>query len=450
MRDDKDCGRLLEEFFRIAPASRMRTSASGEGNMGNLWYKGLAAALLTLTWLGVEAEARAQSETPTGLPVNCFTDPPPPVGPEFTPEPTKPPAEYHPHWEWSSDAVFYLFQSPNIRFPLVTRGNANDPVPGALGQPNTSVLADASTFKERFDVSARITGTYWLTEEPETLGVQASFFYMELAPLNYSVNNQGGPNDSVLARPFFNVATGAEGAAVRASPGTLAGTINMSFYTRMYGADGSFLYNMSGYAPYGPSFFILGGPRFLQFNERFVSNETSTVLPVGTGTVTGIQDTIAAFNTFYGGQAGIMLRYRMEGIVFDLTSKVSAGNNYEILNIGGLTTVTNQATGLIQTANQGFFTQGSNIGSYHQNVFAIMPEIDLKLHVDVTPNIKVILGYSFLWMNRLARPADQFDRNINIQSVGGPPSAPFAPTRSSISDGSFWSNALSIGLELVF
>ena len=51
---------------------------------------------------------------------------------------------------------------------------------------------------------------------------------------------------------------------------------------------------------------------------------------------------------------------------------------------------------------------------------------------------------------RLARPADQPDRNSNIHPVTGPLSPPFAPTRTSISDSSFWSNALSIGLELVF
>jgi Putative beta barrel porin-7 (BBP7) len=417
--------------------------------MGNLWLKGLRCALLVLAGLGYEARALAQTNAP-GQPVNCFTDAPPPAVPEFTSDPAKPPPEYYPRLELSSEAVFYLFQSPTFHFPMVTRGSVNDLVPGAIGQPGTSVLADANTFKENFHVGARVNATYWLTEEPETLGLRASFFYMELAPSTFAASSQGNPNDPVLARPYFNVLSGAEDAAVRASPGTLAGSINMGFYTRMYGADGSILYNVTGYAPYGPSLFLLAGPRYLQFNERFVSNETTTDLPTGNGNLTGIQDTFACFNTFYGAQAGAMFRYRMEGITFDLTSKVAAGNNYEIVNIGGITSVTNQATGLVTSANQGFFAQSSNIGNFHQNVFAVIPEIDLKLHVDLTPNIKVTLGYGFLWLSRLARPADQLDRNINIQPVGGPITHPTAPVRTSISDGSFWSNSLSIGLELVF
>ena len=131
---------------------------------------------------------------------------------------------------------------------------------------------------------------------------------------------------------------------------------------------------------------------------------------------------------------------------------VAVGNNNQSLLIDGFTSVTDQATGTSVTGQQGLFAQPSNIGVYTRNTLSVIPELALKLHVDVTDTIKVTLGYGFLAMTQVARPADQLDRNITIQPLGAPlqigPAFPLRPT--SINETTFWSHSLSIGVELVF
>jgi hypothetical protein len=416
--------------------------------MGRFW---LAALVIAGATFGVAPRVQAQAE-PTAPPPNCFTDPTPPSGPEFAPDPPPPPSEYRPRWELTAEAVFFLFRRPEPRFPLATLGDVANPVPGALGQPGTRVLADGSTFTENLHIGTRVTGTLWLTDEPEALGVQASGFIMEQANSSFNQGNAGGAADPVLARPYFNVVLGREDADPRAVPATMAGNVNLAFTTRLMGADASLIYNLTGHSTYGPSLFALVGPRWLKLDERYSSNETSTDLPPLPANTFVIQDRFTTYNQFYGGQIGTQFRYRWEGVTFDLISKVAAGNNYETLQINGFTSVTNQATGKTVAGQQGLFAQPSNIGRYTHNSFSVIPELALKLKVDLTQSIKVTLGYGFLSMTHAARPAENLDRNINIQPLGAPgqvgPAFPMRPT--SIAETNFWTHTFSLGLELVF
>jgi hypothetical protein len=443
--DDIDCGRSSREDCLNVVGIR---GPSFEGDMGKFWLHALGCVSLTIAWLGGGApRLLAQAEA---LP-NGFSDEVP-TSSVFAPDPPAIRNAYHPRWELTSELVYFLFRRPEPNFPLATTGSAGDVVPGALGQPGTTIIAGSSSFPENLHVGGKVTATYWLTDEPETLGLQASYFIMEMATTNFGASSQGNVTDPVLARPYFNPVLGAEAADLRAFPGTLAGSASSGFATRLMGADGSVLYNMTGYSCLGPSLFVLAGPRFIKFDERYSSNDTATVLPAGTGTTTTIQDNFSTSNIFYGGQIGAQFRYRLEGVTFDFIPKVAIGNNHETLTIGGFTSVTNQVTGQTITGAQGLFAQPSNIGEYHRNVFMVIPEIGVKLHVDLTENIKVTFGYNYLNMTHVARPADQIDRSVNIQPVGSTtqigPAVPIQP--ATISQTSFWAHYFAFGVELVF
>ncbi len=401
-------------------------------------------------WLCTVSQLLAQTDAP-GLPVNSFTDAPT-SGPEFAPDPPRLASEYHPRWELTSELVYFLFSRPNPRFPLATTGSATDPVPGAIGQPGTRIIADASTFKENPHVGTKLTATYWLTEEPECLGIELSGFMSEWGPSRFHQNNQGNANDPVLGRPFFNTGLGVEDLDSRAVPGVMAGDVNVGFFTRIMGADASFRYNLTGYSPNGPSLFLLAGPRFVRIDDRYASNETSNDLPIGSGSTFVIQDNFTTRNIFLGGQVGTQFRYRWQGVTVDLLGKISAGNNNETLNINGFTSVTNQTTGQTVSANQGLFAQPSNIGQYTHNTFSVIPEFALKLHLNLTDTIKITLGYGLMEMTHVARTADQLNRNVTIQPLNSPaqvgPASPPRPT--TINDSNFWTNYFNLGIELVF
>ncbi len=395
---------------------------------------------------------RSRQTDPPPPPPNCFTDACPPPAPEFVPDCPKEPCAYHPRWELDSEMVYFLFRRPNPGFPLVTSGNINDAIPGAIGEPGTTIIADGNSFTAPLHIGTKVTATYWCGENPEEIGIQGSFFIMEMAATTFSASNQGGPNDPVLARPYFNAGLGLEDSDPRAVPGLMSGSTRLGFYTRLMGADASALYNLTGYSRFGPSIYFLAGPRVLRFQERFSSNDTASDLPPTPGNNFVIQDNFTTDNLFYGGQIGTQLRYRLERVTIDLVTKLAVGINHETLNIGGFTSVTDQATGQTVSAAQGLFAQPSNIGTYTRNVVSVIPEIGVKLHVDLTDTIKVTLGYGFMTMNRVARPEDQINRTVNIQPLGAPaqvgPAFPQRPT--TIYESNFWTHYFGIGIELVF
>jgi len=402
-------------------------------------FHALGSFSLAIAWLGLGgAAAEAQSYQPQP---NAYADVgPPPL--DFAADAPDVANRYHPQWELGSEAVFFYFQRPQTAFPLVTAGNPADAVPGALGQPGTTILADATPFVEHPRAGGRFTATGWLTDEPERLGVQASYFIMQQAVSGFAAGSQGNAgNAPLLARPFFNAGLGREDALVIADSGVSAGTTNLGFSTRFMGADASLLYNVSGYNRYGPNLFLLAGPRFLRFDERYASTDTSTDLATSNATL--ISDNFGTSNLFYGGQVGAQFRYRLERLTFDLTGKVAAGVNDQTLTINGFTSVTNPTTGLLASANQGIFAQQSNIGQYTHRAISVIPELGLKLHVDVTDNIRCSVGYGYLNMSHVARPGDQLDRNATL-------GAGFPARPTSINETNFWTQYFSFGLELVF
>jgi hypothetical protein len=403
--------------------------------------RALGTFSLAIAWLGLGGAAVEAQSYPPQPPPNVYSDAgPPPL--EFAADAPDVANQSHPHWELSSELVFFYFQRPQTAFPLVTAGSPADAVPGALGQPGTTILADSNPFLEHLRSGARFTATGWLTDEPERLGVQASYFIMQQAVTGFAATSQGNAGDApVLARPFFNVGLGREDALLVANTGLLAGSTNLGFSTRLMGADASLLYNVSGYNRYGPNLFLLAGPRFLRFDERYASTDTSTDL--ATSNTSMISDNFGTSNLFYGGQVGAQFRYRLERLTFDLTGKVAAGVNDQTLTINGFSSVTNPTTGLLASANQGLFAQQSNIGQYTHRAISVMPELGLKLHLDVTDNVRFSLGYGYLNMSHVARPGDQLDRNATV-------GAGFPARPTSIAETNFWTQYFSFGLELVF
>jgi hypothetical protein len=422
--------------------------------MGKIGLRTLGCGLLVIAWLGGLAAAWAQDASdpppPPGTPLNSFSMTPTP--PEFAPDPPAAANEYHPRWEFSAELMYFLFRPPSPGFPLATSGVVTDTVPGALGQPGTTILSDASTFRETPHAGGKLNAMYWLTCDPEAMGIQASYFLSEAAANRFNASNQGNYSDPVLARPFFNAALGREDADPRAVPGAMSGNININFLTRLQGGEVNFVYNLTSYTHTGPSLFFLVGPRYMRLDDLYYSNETATDLPPAPANTFNIQDNFTTSNTFLGAQIGTQFRYRWEGVTFDLFTKVAGGNNHQTVSINGFTSVTDQNTGQVVTGNQGLYAQPSNIGSFSHNTFSLIPELSLKVAVDITPTIKLTAGYGYLYMTHAALSAEQLDRNINIQPIGAPsqvgPAFPIRPT--SINQTNFWANYFSVGLELVF
>ncbi|MFO0865129.1 MAG: BBP7 family outer membrane beta-barrel protein [Gemmataceae bacterium] len=103
--------------------------------------------------------------------------------------------------------------------PLVTTGNVADTPPGALGQPGTRILSDGGDLAAVNGASAGRFTFSWVPAGYDWFGIDANYMIMEQRS-QFSNINSNATGNPVLARPYFNTATGTEAVDPRAFPGS--------------------------------------------------------------------------------------------------------------------------------------------------------------------------------------------------------------------------------------
>jgi hypothetical protein len=94
----------------------------------------------------------------------------------------------------------------------------------------------------------------------------------------------------------------------------------------------------------------------------------------------------------------------------------------------------------------------SNIGRHQPDELAFIPEVGLNVGLQLTRHLKLYAGYSFLWVNMVARAGEQIDPVVNVTQfpiLSGAGSL-VGPARPAFNfDGAdFWAQGLNFGLEL--
>src|SRR5439155_23558826 len=100
----------------------------------------------------------------------------------------------------------------------------------------------------------------------------------------------------------------------------------------------------------------------------------------------------------------------------EVTGKLALGSTYQVVDIQGAITQAGPHP-LVPpgpgTFPGGLFAQSSNIGLRSANQFTILPSLELKLGYEVTPRARVFAGYDILYWNRVVRPGNQINHNVN-------------------------------------
>jgi hypothetical protein len=60
---------------------------------------------------------------------------------------------------------------------------------------------------------------------------------------------------------------------------------------------------------------------------------------------------------------------------------------------------------------------GANIGNFTRDKFAVLPEVGLKVGYHVTPNLRLAVGYNFLYLSDVVRPGDQIDSGLDVTRI---------------------------------
>jgi hypothetical protein len=432
--------------------------------MAKHWF-GVA---LVAVWVGtatVQAQQPANPGHPPAFPTelsSAFAPPPgegdgPPGGPECEP-PGPFPAENAfdescngrstpPRVQLSIEYLFMWFSGQNTP-PLVTIGDINDIVPGALGQPGTRVVSGGEVVGGDLAAGVRFGFVYWLCD-PERWSVEGNAFIMEQRSDGFDARSDGSIGTRVLARPYFNPNFNREDSDPRAVPNVMAGEANYRITTRLMGGELNSRFDLTGKTIFGPAFYVLGGLRYLRLDEKYVSDETVTDRPSGAGNTFIISDNFTTYNEFYGAQAGVQVKWCFHNMCFDIGGKVAVGDNHRTYRVSGFTTIINPAGNRFRD-DFGLYAQPSNSGTTTHDTMSLVPEFGFNFTCVVNDHVNLKLGYNLLYFTDVMRAGELLDRNINIQPLMAPGQIGPALPQRRFDETDFWVQWVNLGVEFVF
>jgi hypothetical protein len=328
--------------------------------------------------------------------------------------------------------------------PLVTTATGNGS--GILDAADTEIVVGGDLVDSERRDGARVTVGAWLDDE-HCRAIEASFFLLNESDSLIATQSVGSP---LLARPFFNVQLQTGAVQTIAAEGVSNGGIFITTESDVDGAELVLRRQISFCCDRRVDF--LFGYRYAGLDELLViRDELTSIDPnsnVPVGTVVGGFDSFETFNQFHGGQLGIAMDFYRRRWTLGLVGKVALGNVRQQVTIGGTTTVAVPGDDPVVTAG-GLLAQPSNIGGFSRDEFAVVPEAQLNVRYRLTPNTEFSVGYTFIYMSDVVRPADQIDLRVDPRQITDPDNAVALPSFEFVAS-DFWLQGLNLGLEYKF
>lgn len=175
-------------------------------------------------------------------------------------------------------------------------------------------------------------------------------------------------------------------------------------------------------------------------------------IPVGT--TFDLYDDFTTSNEFVGVDFGYLWEWEYQRWSLELLSKLAVGNTRQRVNINGQT-VAQAPTDPTppDPVPGGLLAQRTNIGRYERDELSVLPEINATLGFHLTNNLRLTVGYTFIYWSRVVRPGDQIDQVVNTANVprglaGALPAVtqPLLPAFT-FRDTDFWAHGLNAGAE---
>ncbi len=338
--------------------------------------------------------------------------------------------------------------------PLIT--TSTDPTiaqnrAGVLGAGNpTQVLYGGNkVLTDAFD-GGRLRFGVWL-DKCHQWGLGAEYFQIGQETDSFRATSGGNP---ILARPFFNTQLGREDSELIAYPNVVSGTGGVDVSSELVGW-GVHLRNLrqcnegcnSGFFCGCPEHFCsrteaMFGYRNLQLDESVAITES--LVGINPTNNFQIRDQFDTRNQFSGVDFGWMYRRTRGYWTFDALMRLALGNTRQTVTINGNTRIDNAAP-----LTGGLLAQTSNIGTYKRDEFAVVPEIDLNIGYQLTDQLRLIGGYTFIYWSNVVRPGDQISRDLNTDQLPPPitPSTGALRPEFNFVTTDYWVQGLNFGAE---
>jgi hypothetical protein len=291
--------------------------------------------------------------------------------------------------------------------------------------------------------------------------------FMTELKTNETTVSSDATGQPLIARPFTNAQTGLPTTLLVSFPTYASGSATVLATARAYGAEASGLLNLFRTNPdtCSPTGCVwdanlLAGFRYLSVEEELSVNSTTNVLAGNTvpfdgksynGPVTiGVTDSFRTANRFYGGQLGLKSSVLCGRWLLASTVKCAIGNMHQEVTVDGFSSLANPTT--LSGVSGGLYANSTNIGRYSNDEFVYIPEVNANLGYAWTSWLSTHVGYNFLYINRVARPGDQFTTTVNPAVVPTSFSyglgAPVATPNPVLSQSEYWLQGVSFGLTV--
>lgn len=356
-------------------------------------------------------------------------------------------------WVTGEYLLSWLKDAPLV--PLITTSPAGTPSisAGVLGQPGTTILFG----NHDIDINARSgfridCGLY--LDEKRQFTLEGNGFWIASKNQHFNASSTGDP---ILARPFFNVSSSQENASLIAFPGLNEGSINITTKSgSLWGVELNAAYHICKPRTFNCSSYehcskrlsgdIFVGFRFLRLQEKLSIQDQANAIFAPFEIVNN--DSFRTYNNFYGLQLGGRLNWEKGCFFCDVYGQVGIGATHEKVNIQGSTVTT--AAGVSTQFPEGFLALSTNIGNHRRTVFSVVPEIGFSLGIKPIEGLRVFMGYSFMYWNKVVRPGRQVNLNLNPNlfppPIGGGPAEP----SFSFHNSDFWKQTLNFGIGYLF
>jgi hypothetical protein len=334
---------------------------------------------------------------------------------------------------------------------LVTTSPDGTPRPqaGVLGGP-TTVLHGDTGLDDNHRYGMRATLGYWLDDCGCTAAEVTWFSLGDGANSgNFYAGAFGTPLSPILARPFFDVVGDQQNSELVAFPDVLEGSVEVLTSSEMHSVATLLRRNLRRSC--GSRLDFVGGYRYLRFREGLTVYEDLTSTDPGgivaVGTQIELLDSFSTENDFHGGEFGLSAVIDRGQWSLDALAKIAFGNMHQTISIDGSTSVT-VPNGTPVVSNGGLLALSSNIGTYSQDSFAMIPELNLNLRYRLNCRTSLTAGYSLLWITDVARAGEQIDFGVNTSQLPANGGSVVGPNRPDVlmSSTSMWAQGLNFGL----
>jgi hypothetical protein len=384
--------------------------------------------------------------------------------------------------QWFVRLEYLLWGTKGMQIPPLATTGPGASNPGILGQPGTVILFGNESINGDMRSGGRIALGTWL-DDAQTWGLSGEYFGLADAGESFfaASNANGVPT---ISRPYFTIfgvdsmgdlKPAGQNAELVALEGVLAGSLRVNTYTSLQGG-GLFLRRTfccknqcwgscddctsgcttsccdepSSGVPGGVRVGMFGGYRFMLLGDGVSITEDLTAIassPADQGQFL-INDKFNSNNQFHGGELGFVAEARRERWTFELLSRLALGNNYQTVQIDGSTVISNsqQDDGTYQG---GLLALPTNIGTYSRNQFSVIPQLNANLGYNITPRLRAIVGYTFLYWGNVARAGEQISLDVNETYIPAGFETPQGPRRPAFiwQPNDFWAQGLNLGLD---